>query len=161
MAGRAWSQQHARVAERGAVTRMASGQLVTHWLWWCGGAVWGGVGARAQVVRVAVGKKRTLVVTADGAVYHWGRVFGRAIDDNHSVRPRMFLWEDINWAPARVPLPVLVKDVVCGPAHAALITADGHLWTFGSNKVGSGRCMSLCDSLSRLRGAVDRWASSA
>ncbi len=74
------------------------------------------------------------MVTTDGAVFHWGRVYGRAIDDNHSVRPRMFLWEDINWTPTRVPLPVMVRQVACGPAHCALVSVDGHLWTFGSNK---------------------------
>lgn len=92
-----------------------------------------------NIIDIALGDCRTLALSQDGKILHWGRRFGKAIDEDHSTNPKMFIWDDINWNPSIISFPeqVKVEMVFCGYAHCAFLSNNQRsLWTMGLNNCG-------------------------
>ena len=94
-------------------------------------------GGRMVVDKVACGDNHTLAIvwerdTSWKGVYSWGRGSSYRLGhgtDNDEAQPRLIEEQGVFNEPL---------DISCGPAHSALITAEGEVYTWGLND--SGQC---------------------
>ncbi|XP_073221979.1 uncharacterized protein [Cicer arietinum] len=92
-----------------------------------------------RVKQIAVGLWHTLCVTVNGQIYAFGgNQFGQlgTGNDQPETSPKLLDTFENN----------LCKIVSCGARHSALLTDDGHLFTWGWNKYGQ---LGLGDSVDR------------
>lgn len=90
-----------------------------------------------EICAIALGEARTLALDRLGRVFHWGRKYGRSVDDNEKYTPKMYLWDDVAWVPTLIPWERRVEEICAGPLHCALILWGRlEVWTMGSNKYG-------------------------
>lgn len=80
------------------------------------------------VCAFSCGRYHTSVLTTNGKVWTFGdNDFGQL--GNDSTIPRSSI-------PVEVPFEVKVVAIYCGSAHTAVLTADGEVFTWGSNNFG-------------------------
>jgi alpha-tubulin suppressor-like RCC1 family protein len=83
----------------------------------------------SPVVSIAAGKTHSLALTDDGRVWAWGlNNNGQLGDGSTTQRP----------SPVELPAfsPSVVVALAAGEGHSAALTADGRVWTWGSNPSG-------------------------
>jgi hypothetical protein len=102
---------------------------------------------RSDVVRIAASQHTSMAVTLDGALYSWG----------HSKSGRLGHGdESVQMLPKRVEAlnRVVITDVSAAECHAAAVSSDGELFTWGSNRflqLGLGKdCGSCCTAPRRV-----------
>lgn len=92
------------------------------------------------ITKISLGDARTVALTSDGDVYHFGRVFGSSTDDNEVYHPRMFLWSDINWTPQKMSFPVSVRvsvrEICCNHGSCFMVSEMEDIFAIGGNKYG-------------------------
>lgn len=88
--------------------------------------------AGVKFTHIAAGATFALAMTSDGAIYAWGRNRNGQLGTGDTVN------RSVPTVVSRGALPdgVKVKQIAAGEASSAAITADGRLYTWGSNSSG-------------------------
>ncbi|MCL1900194.1 MAG: hypothetical protein FWG11_06770, partial [Promicromonosporaceae bacterium] len=116
----------------------------------------GGNGVLEGIVQISVGNHTTLALGEDGTVYGWGRNHRGQVGVPPAAYPNQNVgcWpvspepsSPVAWGttgevwceplPVRVPgLPGDVVEVVAGNTHSLAVTAEGHVYAWGSTQLG-------------------------
>ena len=91
-----------------------------------------------RIVQVACGDAHTVALTADGLVFSWGGGGCGQLGHPDTVQ----MPKDEDGCPYQ-PIPRLVEDlattvtfVACGKAHTVVVSAEGHLYSWGAGACG-------------------------
>ena len=86
-----------------------------------------------DVIQISAGGSQALAILSDGSAWRWGAHHRGMIDENSGY----FATRDYIVSPQRLDVAQPVKAVSAGEFHAALITEDGSLLSWGLNHVGN------------------------
>jgi alpha-tubulin suppressor-like RCC1 family protein len=80
----------------------------------------------SNIKKICCGSDFSMVLTNDGKIYSWGR-------NNYGQLGNQGKQQNKENLPIQINLPseVQVVDISCGEEHAALLTAEGHVYTWG------------------------------
>eukprot|EP01084_Bolivina_argentea_P058608 107020_1 len=94
---------------------------------------WNHIKQMINITKIATGRDHSLCLNSDGKVLslgsnYYGQLGLGTHDDYSHIEPELI--------PLFIQLNVVIIDIACGTSHSVVLSNDGKVYTFGSNRYG-------------------------